>query len=51
MEIIAKNALRFWQYFLWGVHERQGYKPGGERNKDYNEKIHRLVLMICILEF
>ena len=29
-------------FFLWGVHERQGYKPGGERNKDYNEKIHKI---------
>lgn len=32
----------FGNIFLWGVHERQGYKPGDERNKDYNEKIHKI---------
>ena len=42
MEILPKRHCVFGNIFLWGVHERQGYKPGGERNKDYNEKIHKI---------
>ena len=42
MEILPKMHCVFGNIFLWGVHERQGYKPGGERNKDYNEKIHKI---------
>ena len=41
MEILPKMHCVFGNIFLWGVHERQGYNPGGERNKDYNEKIHK----------
>ena len=37
----------FGNIFLWGVHERQGYKPGGARIT--MRKYIRLVLMICIL--
>ena len=42
MEILPKLHCVFGNILLWGVHERQGYKPGGARNKDYNEKIHKI---------